>query len=117
MGPCSAIACNNSFSRVHRLPGGGAQGTLLGVIQYLVQSNDNADCIDPSLRFKYVDDLSILELILFGGLLSEYDFTEHVASDIGIDENYIEASAFCTQSNLDKIADWTENNCMKLNED
>ena len=111
------VRFNNSFSRVHRLPGGGAQGTLLGVIQYLVQSNDNADCIDPSLRFKYVDDLSILELILFGGLLSEYDFTEHVASDIGIDENYIETSAFCTQSNLDKIADWTEKNCMKLNED
>ena len=69
------------------MPGGGAQGTLLGVIKYLVQSNDNADCIDPSLRFKHVDDLSILEFILFGSFLSEYDFTEQVASDIGKDEN------------------------------
>ena len=31
------------------LPGGGPQGTLLGLIEYFVQSNDNADCVEPGL--------------------------------------------------------------------
>ena len=35
------------------------------------------------MRFKYVDDLTILELVLFGGLLMEYDLKLLVASDIG----------------------------------
>lgn len=48
--------------------GGGPQGTLLGQIEYLVQSNDNADVVDPEDRYKYIDDLSVLQLILLSGL-------------------------------------------------
>ena len=35
------------------MPGGGPQ----------VQYSNNADCVDETLRFKYVDDLTFLELI------------------------------------------------------
>ena len=111
------VRFNNKHSSTHKLPGGGPQGTLVGLIEYLVQSNDNADCVDPDMRYKYVDDLTVLELVLFAGLLTDYNFKQHIASDIGIDEHYVPAESLTTQANLDQIAAWTEENQMKLNED
>ena len=110
------VRVNNTYSKTHKLPGGGPQGTLLGLIEYFVQSNDNANCVDPKLRFKFVDDLTVLELVMMTGLLTEYNFKAHVASDIGIDELFIPAASLETQSNLNNIAKWTENNKMKINE-
>ena len=66
------------------------------------------------MRFKYVDDLTVLELVMLVGLVSEYNFKQHVASDIGID---VPANNLTTQDNLNDIADWTNQNKMKLNED
>ena len=75
------VKFNNETSEFYRLIGGGPQGTLLGGIEYLAQSNDNADCVEPEDRFKYIDDLSLLQLILLSGLIIEYNFKSHVASD------------------------------------
>ena len=111
------VKYNDTYSNTHSLPGGGPQGSLVGLIEYFVQSNDNADCVDPDKRFKYVDDLSVLELVMLAGLLSEYNFRQHVASDIGIDELYVAAENLETQQNLNQIADWTDENKMKLNEE
>ena len=41
------------------------------------------------MRFKFVDDLTVLELLLLGDWLANYNFKLHVANDIGIEENYI----------------------------
>ena len=46
-----------------RIKGGGPQGATLGLLEYLSQSNERADCVDVADRFKFVDDLSILEII------------------------------------------------------
>ena len=51
---------------------------------------------------------------MLGDLLTEYTFLEHVASDVGIDQQFLPTHG--TQINLDKIAMWTENNLMKLKE-
>ena len=110
------VKYNGTYSSTYQLPGGGPQGTLVGLIEYFVQSNDNADCVDPGLRFKYVDDLTILELVMLGMWLSEYNFKQHVSSDIGIDEKFVDPSNLKTQANLNTIADWTNQNQMKLNE-
>ena len=40
-----------------------------------------------------------------------------MASDIGIDELYVAAENLETQQNLNQIADWTDENKMKLNEE
>ena len=109
------VRYNDAYSSTHNLPGGGPQGSLVGLIEYFVQSNDNADCVDPDLRFKYVDDLSVLELVMLAGILSEYNFKQHVASDIGIDEKYVAPENLKTQDTLAKLADWTDENKMKLN--
>ena len=81
-----------------------------------MQSNDNADCVEEDMRFKYVDDLTVLELVMLAGLVSEYNFKQHVASDIGIDEKYVSANNLTTQTSINQIAEWTDKNLMKLNE-
>ena len=111
------VRYNDRYSGTHKLPGDGPQGTLLGLIEYFVQSNDNADCVEEDLRFKFVDDLSVLELVMLAGLLTEYNFNQHIASDIGIDEKYVPSSSLETQDHLNEISDWTDLNLMKLNKD
>ena len=80
-----------------------------------MNSNDNADCDDPEDRYKYIDDLSVLELVMVTGFLREYDFYQHIASDIGIDQVYLPPDSFRTQDTLDRISAWTAKNLMKLN--
>ena len=110
------VKFKGSTSSIHSLPGGGPQGSLLGGIEYLVNSNDNADFMDDDEKFKYVDDLSILELVCLAGLLCEYNFRLHVASDIAIDSYYLPPNSFNTQGYLEKISTWTQDNLMLLNE-
>ena len=111
------VKFNGEMSEFLALIGGGPQGTLIGQIEYLVQSNDNADMIAPEDSFKYIDDLSILQLVLLAGLVTDYNFYNHVASDIGIDDMFLPPDSYPTQSNLNTISKWTEENLMQLNED
>ena len=110
------VKFNGEMSEFLALIGGGPQGTLVGGLEYLVQSNDNADIVPPEDRFKYIDDLSVLQLVLLSGLLVEYNFYQHVASDVGIDEEYLPADNYSTQQSLNYISNWTRENLMKLNE-
>ena len=78
--------------------------TLLGQIEYLVNSNNNADSVDPQNRYKYINDLSVsvLHLVMMTGLLTNYDIWSHVPSDIHIDRPYLPPE---TQKSLDKISE------------
>jgi hypothetical protein len=53
------VRYNDRYSDNYSLPGGGPQGSLAGLIEYFVQSSDNADRVDPEIGFKYVDDVCI----------------------------------------------------------
>ena len=53
---------------------------------------------------------------MLSSILSEYNFKQQVANDVGTDEKYVAPDNLATQNNLDRIADWTVNNKMKLNE-
>ena len=110
------VKFNGSNSSIHGLPGGGPQGTLLGGIEYLVNSNDNADFLEDDEKFKYVDDLSILEFVALAGLLCEYNFRLHVASDISIDSYFLPTNNINMQEYLNQISEWTNTNLMVLNE-
>ena len=96
------------------LPGTAALKT--NKLECLVQSNDNAEIVQPEDRFKYVDDLSLLELVLLSGLLVEYNFYEHEASDIPTDMKFLPSSTHNTQTHINHIVQWTEENLIKLNE-
>ena len=83
---------------------------------YIVSSDDNASFVNKKDRFKYCDDLSILELLFIGKLLTEHNFHEHVASDVAIGQLFLPAGATDTQENLNSISAWTNTNLAKLNE-
>ena len=108
------VKFNEKSSRIYDLPGGGPQGTLIGGIEYSVQSNDNADFLEEDEKFKYVDDLSILEFVCLSGLLIEYDVHSHVPSDVGVDQLFLPQSSFEMNSYLENISRWTDNNLMQL---
>ena len=96
--------------------GGGPQGSWIGQAAYIVSSDDNADCVPEDDRHKYSDDLSILELVMLANIPTEYNFLDHVASDIGVDQLFLPAQGLQTKINLDKIALWTQDNLMRLKE-
>ena len=88
----------------------------MGLIEYMSNSNNNTDYISSEMKFKFVDDLSALELlnlILIG--LSSYNFKNHVASDIGVDQLFLPSENMQSQNTLDQIQEWTDDNKMKLN--
>ena len=58
----------------------------------------------------------IFEVIILGNILTEYDFSSHLASDIGLGERFISAQELDIQKNLDKTAERSDLNLMKLKE-
>ena len=51
------------YSKIHSLPGGGPHGCYLGQLEYGSQSNDSGDCVSAEDKYKFVDDMSVLEWI------------------------------------------------------
>ena len=103
-------------SSLRPLPGGGPQGGTLGIEEYLSQNNDNVDFLEYDEKFKFIDDLSILEIInLLSIGIASYNFHNHVPSDVGIDNLYLDPKNIQSQEYLDKIKEWTDKNQMKLN--
>ena len=95
------------YSRIRKLNGGGPQGGTFGILEYLSQSNDNANNVNESDRFKFVDDLTILEIInLLTIEISSYDFYSHVPSDIPTHNNDIRRKHENAQENLNLINVW-----------
>ena len=111
------VKWRDTLSTVRDLPGGGPQGCSLGLIEYDSQTNDNTDFLMEDDKYKFVDDLSVLEVInLITIGLSSYNFYQHVASDIGINQSYIPSKNLKSQCYADNICQWTVQNKMKLNE-
>ena len=105
-------------SSVRKLIGGGPQGALWGILEYLSQSNNNTDYISPEKKFKFIDDLSILEMVnLLTIGISSYNFKLHVASDIPTNGYFVEPSNMMSQDYLERICQWTEDNLMVLNKE
>ena len=104
------------LSTVRELPGGGPQGSTTGLLEYKSQTNNNCDFVPPSKRFKWVDDVSLLEMVnLITAGISSYNFKNHVASDIGVDHSYLPSTNIQSQSYMDSIQKWTNDNKMKVN--
>jgi hypothetical protein len=109
------LKMNQKQSAVLDLIGGGPQGSLIGQLLYIIGSDDVAEEVIEEDKFKYVDDLSALEALIDKQNLIEYDFSQHVASDIEVGQHFITPSTFKTQETNNQISRWTEENNMKLN--
>ena len=102
-------------SNLTQLTGGFPQGSLIGQDAYLVTSDDCADHIDEEDKYRYIDDMEILELVRLTGILIDYDCQSHVPSDIGTHQRFLPPYECNMQSRLDQISSWTNSNIMKLN--
>ena len=111
------VKWHGEVSSTRELNGGGPQGSTFGIWEYLSQSNDNADCIQEDERFKFVDDLSFLEIInLLSVGISSYNLRAHVPSNVPVHNQIILPQNLKSQQYLDKINAWTKKQKMKLNE-
>ena len=103
-------------SKSRNLNGGGPQGGTFGILEYLSQSNSNANCVDKDLRWKWVDDLTVLEIInLINIGITSFNAKFQVPNDIDTEKKFIPNKNLLTQTHLDKISDWTKNQKMMLN--
>ena len=99
-----------------RINGGGPQGGTLGILEYLSQSNNNVDFVDESERYKFVDDLTVLEIVdLLSVGLASYNIKQHVPSDIPVHNQFIPAQSLKSQQWLEEIQSWTKKQKMQLN--
>ena len=110
------VKWKGSFSSQRFLPGGFPQGTTTGLLGYKSETNNNTDFIPTNMKYKWVDDLNIIELInLVSAGLLVYNFVNHVASDVGLDQKFLPSNDTKTQEYINKLTDWTKDNLAKLN--
>ena len=57
------IKLHNKISKPRQMPGSGAMGSTIGNMEFDSQTNNNADSVPEENSFKFVDDLSVLEII------------------------------------------------------
>ena len=109
------VKWNGKMSESRHLPGGGAMGSTLGVWEYLSQSNASAFCVPEEDRFKFVDDLTIIEVInlINIGLSS---LRNQVPSDLPVGGYYLESNKLNTQHYLQEINKSTENQKMIISQ-
>ena len=111
-----SVKFNQKESTLYKLIGGGPQGSQIGQETYIVASDDNSYHIPERDRYKFCDDLNILELVMLGEVLTEHNFYQQVASDVGIDQLILDPQNCKTPEYLNTVANWTKQNLMKLNE-
>ena len=110
------VKWNGRLSSTKKMYGGGAQGGLPGIIEYLSQTNDCADFLRSDEKYRYIDDLSILEIInLISMGLSSYNCKAHVPNDVATEDRYLPPENTKSQEYLAKIEHWTKMKKMKLN--
>jgi hypothetical protein len=103
------VKWNGCTSSTQSLNGGGTQGGLLGILEYLSQNNDCASFLTEDEKFKYIDDLSILEFInLISIGIASYNCKLQVPNDIGTEKNFIPTVNLKTQNYLNEIQSCTE---------
>ena len=111
------VKWRGKVSKSRNLPGSGAMGANLGNWEYLSQTNDNAECVPVEDRYKFVDDLSTIEIInlLTIGLSSLY-VKNHIPSDLPTHGQYVNNNNTKSQQYLNKINEWTENHKMIISQ-
>ena len=57
------VKWNGVLSVIKKLKGSGPMGSTLGLLEYLFQSNDNSDDLNCDEKFKFIDDMSTLEVV------------------------------------------------------
>ena len=112
-----SVKWHGCLTEPRRINGGGPQGATLGILEYLSQSNNNADCVNEADRFKFENDLTILEIVnLLSIGISCYNVKAQVPSDIIQSNQFIPPTNLKSHNYLNQISEWTKNQKMVINE-
>ena len=99
------------------MPGSGAMGSNLGNWEFDSQTNHNADCVPQEDRFKFVDDLSILEIInLLNIGIASHNMKQQIPNDISGHGQIVPAIHLKSQKYIEEINKWTEKQEMVISE-
>ena len=91
-----------------KVNGGGPQGATLGLLEYLSQSNNSSDCVEVDDRFRFIDDLLVLEIVnLLTVGITSFNLKQQVPNDIQGHNQFIPPENLESQKWLDAISDWT----------
>ena len=105
-------------SSTKSLPGGGPQGTSLGLWSFLSQTNDNPEDTDNENIFKFVDDKTTLEIVNLMSIgIASHNPKVTVPSNVCTSNQIIPSKNLKTQEHLNDISKWTADKKMKLNVD
>ena len=87
------VKWHGALSKPRKINGGGPQGAALGILEYIAQSNNCADFVDSKDKFRFVDDLTILEVVNILTIgLSTFNLKNQVPNDVPISNKFISAS-------------------------
>ena len=101
-----SVKWHGHVTKPQKINGGGPQGATLGILEYLSQSNNNADFVSESERFKFIDDLTGLEIVnLLSIGLSTYNVKQQIPTDIINSNQFIPPQNLKSQNYLDKISE------------
>ena len=110
------VQWHNTTSSSFKMPASTPQGSSFGVLEFLAISNDNSENVPVEDRYKYQDDLSILETVnLLSVGLASHNSKNHVCSSLPVHNQIVDNRNLQTQKYLHQISDWTKAKQMKLN--
>ena len=105
-------------SKRKRAKGGGPQGGYFGILEFLTQSNENANCVRQEDRFKFVDDLTNLEKIALLTIgIASHNIKQQIPNDIHTSNLFIPSKNLKSQEYLNTIQNWTVKQKMVINEE
>ena len=111
-----SVTWHGCQSAPRKMAGGGPQGVTIWLLEYLAQPNNSAYIVNESERFKFLDDLSILEIVnLLTVGLTSFNLKMQVPNDISAHNQYIPPHNLKSQEWLDWISEWTTNQKMMIN--
>ena len=111
------VKWQGKLSKPRQMPGSGAMGSTLGNWEFDSQTNHNADCVPREDRYKFVDDLSVLEIInLLNIGISSFNCKQQVPSDLPLHGQFVDSRQLKSQEYLDRINLWTDAQEMIISE-
>ena len=110
------VKMNQKISTTFDLFGGSPQGSLIGQILYIIGSDDSAEEVPEENKYKYIDDLAVLDPVNIKDKLIPYDLVQHVPSDMAVGQMFLPQNAYQSQEINNQISEWTTRNLMKINE-
>ena len=112
-----SVKWHGSRSVPRLIKGGGPQGATIGLLEYLSQSNNSADCVSEQDRYKFVDDLTTLEVVnLLTVGITCFNIKSQVPNDVPTHNQFIPPENLESQQFLDTINEWTSNQKMLISQ-